>query len=118
MGHTRAWGEKMEGVVCKWLSERGYQILARNYRCRYGEVDIVALENDCLVLVEVKARRSTKFGNPADAVNSKKLEKIGRTGESFRSTYDSDLPEAMRIDVVEVLVRGGRTGVRLLRSVC
>jgi putative endonuclease len=61
-------GKSGEDFACRELERRGYEILARRFRTRYGEIDIVAREADTLVFVEVKARRSTRFGEPGEAV--------------------------------------------------
>lgn len=101
----RSLGSKYEQWVADRLQKQGYHILTRNYRCRYGEIDIIAVHDHCLVLIEVKTRTSTQFGQPFQAVTSSKLAHIANAGEDFRSTSShKHLPLATRIDVASVLV--------------
>ncbi len=67
----------------KALKRRGYRILVQNYRNRLGEIDIIAMEGDVVVFVEVKARRSHRFGNPKCAVTPDKQRKISLVALSF-----------------------------------
>ena len=76
-------GKKAEDYASRFLLQNGYKIIDRNFRSRFGEIDIIALKDDVLVFVEVKARWSTKFGLPEEAVTPQKLWKIGRTGEYY-----------------------------------
>jgi len=82
-------GKKSEGVACKWLLGKGFKIQAKNYRTRFGEVDIIALKNQVLYLVEVKTKRLSEadkcgeFGLGVQSVNKKKLMKIVKCGENF-----------------------------------
>ena len=65
---SRSLGQQGEQIAVQYLKAHGYKILERNYRCRVGEVDIIAEDQGDLVFVEVKARSSKVFGNPAEAV--------------------------------------------------
>lgn len=111
-------GQRIERLVAKKLKSLGYKILAFEWHSPYGEIDIVAIDFgsdslqkklSCLVLVEVKARSTTLFGQPYDAVTASKLNKIIKTGEMFRSSWVRDgrspkLPVATRVDVVSVML--------------
>jgi len=66
-----------EAAVC-YLERSGVQILARNYRCSQGEIDIIGFHRDCIVFFEVKYRNSTEFGSPEEAVGKTKQEKISK----------------------------------------
>jgi putative endonuclease len=63
-------GRLGEDLACRELARRGYAVLARRYRTRHGEIDIVARHAGTIVFVEVKARHGGKFGDPADAVTT------------------------------------------------
>ncbi len=89
------------------LQSKGYKIIGRNFRSRFGEIDIIALDADSLVFVEVKARWSKKFGSPEEAVTFQKLQKIRKTGEYYSLTHPS-LPQKLRIDVVALEIAGGK----------
>ena len=74
------WGE---GVAVRFLQEKGYVLVATNYRCRWGEVDIVAQEGDDLVFVEVRTRRSVLYGTPEESITAAKARKLVATPRSF-----------------------------------
>ncbi len=90
-----------EDVACDELRRRGYAILARRFRTRVGELDIVARDGQTLVFVEVKARASRRFGTGADAITFRKRQRITRMAQEFilRSRLDR---VACRFDVVAV----------------
>lgn len=100
----RSFGAQFELQASKYLHNRGYQILCHSYRCLYGEVDLIAIHQNTLVLVEVKARSSLQYGEPYTAVTQSKLQKIANTGEHYRSRSPRKLPLATRIDIVSILV--------------
>jgi putative endonuclease len=106
-GSTRAMGGRIEQGVARRLEKQGYKILDMNFAWQQGEIDIVAVDGDRLVFVEVKARRSGKYGSGIEAVTPWKLRKIARTGDYFRKIWKGKpLPVASRIDVVGVEMEG------------
>ena len=94
-------GEVAEDRACEILKTEGYEIVARNWRCRTGEIDIIARDGPILAFVEVKSRASASFGGPAAAVNRAKQRRIVSAARSFLSTSVCDLP--IRFDVVTFL---------------
>lgn len=103
---TSVQGRQAEDFASKFLTQNGYKVIDRNFRSRFGEIDIVALKDEYLIFVEVKARWSNKFGLPEEAVTSSKLWKIGRTGEYY-SLLHPGLPKKLRIDVVALEIENG-----------
>jgi putative endonuclease len=102
MAAKDAVGRYGEDVAARHLAEQGYQVLHRNWRCELGEIDIVARDGDCLVVCEVKTRRSTTFGHPAEAVTAAKAARLRRL--TARWLEETGLrPPQIRIDVVAVL---------------
>lgn len=100
--NNRMIGKAGEDTAVLFLSEKGYNIIKRNYAHRFGEIDIIAKNNEYLVFVEVKYRKNIKNGYPREAVNSKKQEKIRNTALAYISENNiSDI--AMRFDVIEIL---------------
>ena len=91
-----------EDYAAKLLTLKGYKILKRNFWTPFAEVDIIATKDRVLVFVEVKARWSSKFGKPEEAVNFRKLERIRRAGELF-ALQNKKLFKKMRIDVVSLV---------------
>jgi putative endonuclease len=76
-------GKSGEDCACRELERRGYAILARRYRSRFGEIDIVARQGETVVFVEVKARTSGRYGEPAEAVTLHKQVKVTAIAEEY-----------------------------------
>ena len=94
-------GRRGESLACRALRRQGYQILARRLRSRLGEVDIVAREGAVLVFIEVKTRRSGKFGRPVDAVGPGKRRKLITLARAFLKRHRLG-EDRVRFDVVSV----------------
>jgi len=95
-------GRKGERIACFYLLKQGFDILARRYRSRSGELDIIAYEGDTLVFVEVKTRSTQQFGEPWEFVDWQKQQILRRAAEDFIA--DRDLGQyAYRFDIVSVL---------------
>ncbi len=103
-------GRWAEERVARWYQTAGYEVVARNWRCREGELDLVVARPGLLVFVEVKARTSTAFGSPAEAVTWQKQQRIRRlaarfldehAGPSRRVRFDVACVLAGRVDVLE-----------------
>jgi putative endonuclease len=97
----RALGAFGERVAAAHLEAKGYRILERNYRCREGEIDIVAAAADCLVFVEVRTRRGGSQGSPKESVTARKASRLAALSEAYCQERP-DLPPDRRIDVVAV----------------
>jgi len=99
-----ALGKKGEEIAKKYLSKHNYKIVERNFKSqRWGEIDLVAIENEVLVFVEVKTRLGSKYGEPQEAVTPFKLRALKRTGTYYKMQHP-ELPEALRIDVVAIVL--------------
>ena len=94
-------GKRGEQIACKALEKKGYRILERNYRCRQGEIDLVARHRDCIVFIEVRSKTGDAFGSPEESVTSAKKKKLIATALDYLSNH-SDVPENWRIDFVAV----------------
>lgn len=94
-------GRRGEKLAKDFLKKRGYRILETNYRCREGEIDIVAKLKDCLVFVEVRTKTSLKFGTPEESVTKAKKKKLIATAYYYRQAHDN-LSPSWRIDFVAV----------------
>ena len=117
MDPRKALGHYGEELVARYLSGLGWGIIARNWRCEYGEVDIVARDGADLVVVEVKTRRGTGFGEAADAVGWDKALRLRRLAlAASRELVDG--PCGLRVDVVGVLrPPSGPAQVRHIRGI-
>ena len=106
-------GTDGERAAERFLRARGYTILARNYRCPLGEVDLIALDGGTVVFVEVKTRRGA--GSPFDAVDPRKQRQIARAAEHYLNAHrlqDRDV----RFDVVGVSPDGGGLACELVQD--
>jgi putative endonuclease len=80
-------GKYGEDLACKYLEEKGYKIKERNYRTFLGEIDIITEYKGSIIFVEVKTRRSDKFGYPEEAINFNKQQKIIRNALCYLAKY-------------------------------
>jgi len=104
-GVANAVGAYGERLSARYLVEAGMQILDRNWRCDQGEIDIVAMDGTCLVIVEVKTRRSLLFGSPVEAVTAVKAARLRRLAGCWLDDHRSlvGFVADIRIDVIGVL---------------
>ena len=79
-------GDEGERAAAKFLMDRGYRILACNYRTRLGEIDLIAEDRGTVVFIEVKARGTDRFGGPAEAITLAKQARIACLAQQFLST--------------------------------
>ncbi len=73
---NKFFGKLGEKIANNYLIKSGYNIIENNFKCNFGEIDIIALKNNCIHFIEVKSRRNLNFGEPIEAINYKKLKKI------------------------------------------
>jgi putative endonuclease len=108
-------GKDGEALAVEELERRGYAILARRYRTRYGEIDIVAREGETTVIVEVKARATAEFGTAAEAVTPRKQRRLVAMAVDYLARHDlSDRP--CRFDVVAIDEMGTATRITVYRG--
>jgi len=109
------YGYVAENQAARHLKRQGYRIVMRNYRTPVGEIDIIAREGNHLVFVEVKARRTERFGNPKLAVTHHKQGQISRAALWYLKETDQMHVRA-RFDVVAVTERAGRPVFEIVRN--
>ncbi|UFU08400.1 YraN family protein [Ruania halotolerans] len=90
-----------EDLAADWLTQAGLDVLDRNWRCREGEIDLVARDGHDLVVVEVKTRRTLAFGHPAEAVTAAKLRRLRRLAAQWLAAHEVR-PAGIRLDVVAI----------------
>jgi len=90
-----------EQLASDYLKKHGYRILEANYRCREGEIDLVAQHKDYLVFIEVRTKRSLAFGTPEESITAAKREKLRTVAAHYQQNHDN-LPQLWRIDVVAI----------------
>jgi putative endonuclease len=104
---STALGTRGERIAAAYLTDAGLRLLDRNWRCREGELDIVARDGDALVFCEVKTRRGVGYGHPVEAVTYGKQRRLRTLAQRWLAAHDEHAPE-LRFDVVGVLVRPSR----------
>lgn len=109
-------GKFGENNAVEYLRKKGYKILDRNFSCRRGEIDIIALDKNEIVFIEIKARVNTKYGLPSEAVTKKKLEHIYKTAEYYLHIRNLE-NENTRIDVIEVYIQNNKVLINHLKQV-
>lgn len=107
---ARLLGDRGERVAARMLQGKGYRILARQCRQRFGEIDLIALDQDCLVFVEVKTRSTDRAGRPGEAVDRRKQGRITRAALAWLKGRNL-LEFRSRFDIVAVTWRRGEAPV-------
>jgi putative endonuclease len=110
-----ALGKTGEDLACRELERRGYEIVARRYRLRIGEIDIVCRDGRTVVFVEVKAREGKVFGGAAEAVTATKRRRIVALANEYLARHRlSDQP--CRFDVVSIHMQAGEPRIELFQG--
>jgi putative endonuclease len=99
--NRRDTGNLGEQMACNFLGNNGYKIIETNYRCRAGEIDIVARLREVLVFVEVRTKKSYKYGTPEESITTAKKEHLRAAAVHYEQNH-TGLPAAWRIDVVAI----------------
>ena len=102
-GARKRFGAAGEHLAAEWMQQQGYKIVARNWRCPCGELDIVSERGGELVFVEVKARRGARMGTAAEAVTPTKQRRLVRSAQYFLMAHGQE-QRPYRIDVITVEV--------------
>ncbi|MEI6125470.1 MAG: YraN family protein [Pseudomonadota bacterium] len=108
-------GERGEEIAIGFLKKNKYKILNKNYRCPFGEIDIIAQQGKTLSFIEVKTRSSELFGAPQEAVHLQKQKKISRAALAFIQRYQLE-DRAARFDVITVKLLPGGVTVDLIQN--
>ncbi len=102
-GHNREIGIEGENIAIRYLVRQGYQIIEKNYRSKFGEIDIVVKDKNTIVFVEVKTRSNLAYGRPVEAINYKKINHLRHTAQQYiqwKGLNDC----GCRFDAIEVLL--------------
>ncbi len=103
MRNNRAVGSEYEKIARTYIEDKGYKLIESNYRCKQGEVDIIAKDKDYLVFIEVKYRSNAKKGSPIEAVDFRKQMRISKVARYYM--YEKRLADStpVRFDVIGIL---------------
>ena len=104
--NTTLTGREGEARAAEYLRKKRYDIIGANYRCRFGELDLIAKKRELVIFVEVKLRKNDRFGAASDAVTPSKREKLRKAALSWIAATNCTAPT--RFDVIEVYTETGR----------
>lgn len=104
-------GNKGEDLATDYLLKKGYRIIERNFRTRFGEIDIICYDKKTLVFVEVKTKIGHDFGEPEEMVNKRKLSQVKRMGEVY--LQDRMIDASCRVDVVAIVMENNGSVERI-----
>ena len=112
---TGRWGED---IACDYLVEQNYSIVERNFSCRQGEIDIIACDKNKkeLVFVEVKTRKSYKYGSPVDAVNKYKQKHIYWAAQFYIYSHNINHTN-LRFDVIEICAKNNLSEINHIKQI-
>ncbi|WP_194814636.1 YraN family protein [Nocardia sp. XZ_19_385] len=110
MTDNKALGARGEELAAKYLLATGWEIIGRNWRCRFGELDLIAHDSKVTAFVEVKTRRGLGFGRPEESVTFDKRRRIRQLALLWLQEHDGPY-RTVRFDVISVLVLPGREPV-------
>lgn len=108
-------GRSGEAIAGRHLERQGYAIVARNWRCRLGEIDIVASRDGLVIFVEVRTRRSTeRFGTPAESVDARKQARLRKIAQVYMQAHGLSDRTSVRFDVMDIRwqMNGGQPQIR------
>jgi putative endonuclease len=94
---TDSSGASAEALACHYLEQQGLKLIARNYRCKSGEIDLIMQEGQTLVFVEVRLRSNHRFGNAASSIDARKQRKLIHTAEHYLQLHGN---RACRFDAI------------------
>ncbi|HKQ29949.1 MAG TPA: YraN family protein [Burkholderiales bacterium] len=109
-------GHAAETDACRHLERHGLLLIARNYRSRFGEIDLVMRDGESLVFVEVRRRSSEYFGTPAETVGSRKQQRLRATAEHYLQHHPAESQNPCRFDIVAITDDRGAAKIEWLRD--
>jgi len=110
MAQKDALGREGEDRAARYLEDQGYAVLARNWRCRSGEIDLVVASPENVVIVEVKTRRGEAFGHPFEAIDARKRARLWRLAAAWTAQHRDALQgRRLRIDAIGLTGADPRT---------
>ena len=108
-------GKFGEKIAKNYLLTNNYKIIEKNFRCKYGEIDIIAYDKKELVFIEVKTRRSKKYGTGINSINIIKQKHLYKTAEYY--LYKKKLNEDIRIDAIEIRLNRGFINLKHYKNI-
>jgi len=108
-------GELGEKLALKRIKRLGYKLVAKNYRCPLGEIDLIAKDGDCLVFIEIKTRKNSSTGNAKEAIHQRKKRQISKVALYYmKANGCCDIKS--RFDVIAINIKGGKEEIELIQD--
>lgn len=114
MKNNKNTGNLGETIALDYLRSQGYIVIEKNYYCPFGEIDLIALDSDCLVFVEVKTRNNKKYGVPAEAVTIEKRRRLIRIASFYMSKRRTE--NQIRIDIIEIRINKSGNTIHCIKN--
>ncbi|KUF06232.1 YraN family protein [Leucobacter sp. G161] len=111
-GHNQTLGARGELIAAQYLIDRGFRIVERNWRCRYGELDLIMRDGSTLVAIEVKTRSGTGFGSPLEAITARKAARLRRLLLEW-ATATNHRSSPLRVDAAGIILRPDGSAPRI-----
>ena len=108
-------GKRGETLAISFLKKNGYRIIESNFRCRYGEIDIIAQDGKTVAFIEVKTKTSNRFGSPTQAIDLRKQRQVSKTALAYISQKRLTNYSA-RFDVVGINIKGSNSEIELIKN--
>ena len=113
--NKRQKGRAGEDLAATFLEQKGYQIIARNYRFDRGEIDLIAMDGKELVFIEVKTRHTGAYGSPEESITPFKEAQLKKVAEGYLFQHQIE-EQACRFDVVAFTFENGKPQIRVLQN--
>lgn len=114
--NPREIGQRAENLARDFLISRGLELVATNYRCRRGEIDLVMRNEETLVFVEVRFRRRSNYGSGAESIDGRKQAKLIATAQHYLKEHARSLDNPCRFDVVSISMDHGHDEVEWIQN--
>ena len=99
---TREQGQYTESLACEYLENKGFKLIEKNFTCRLGEIDLIMKDNNSIVFVEVRYRRSINFGSGIESITTSKQKKLIKTASLYLQQHDKLNKYPSRFDIVSI----------------
>jgi putative endonuclease len=116
MASSQATGQAAEAYACEHLKQNGLTLISKNYRCKRGEIDLIMRDQDTTVFVEVRYRRSQRFGSGAESVNHHKQRKLLAAADTYLQQHPRAAKAPCRFDVVSLSLQGDTPQLEWIRD--
>ena len=102
MATTREQGQYTENLACRYLENKGFNLIEKNFNCKVGEIDLIMQDNDALVFIEVRYRKNNNFGSGAESITASKQSKLIKTASLYLQRHVKLSQCPARFDVVSI----------------